>query len=330
MRSLRMLGNSQVTVIEAPIPTPGPGEVLVKTTVSVICGSEMHGYRGHGQEKGNFGHESAGIVEALGEGVTGLTPGQRVGVSAVSGCGECADCLAGRYTWCRKPAVYGSQHAEFVRAPALACIPLPNDVPWEAGGLMTGDGMGVPYHTSRKLLDPAIKNVAIFGAGPIGLGSVMLQSWMGRRVISIELTPERLALAKRLGAADVIDAKQGDVVARLRALTDGVGPEVCFEAIGRPETLRQALAAVRNGGTVAVNGEQGKLELSPSDDFIRRDITMFGTWFFFAGEFPEMLALYRRGFPIADLITHRFPLSEANTGYAEFTAGHTGKVLLEY
>lgn len=330
MRSLRMLGSGQVTIVEAPDPTPAPGEVIVRNAVSVICGSELHTYRSHGQERGNPGHESAGVVAALGEGVTGLRVGQRVGVCAVSGCGACEDCLAGRYTWCRKPAVYGSQHAELVRAPAMACIPLPDDVPWDAGVLLTGDGIGVPYHTSRKLLDPGIRTIAVFGAGPIGLGSVMLQSYLGRRVIAIDLAPERLELARARGAAEVVDAREGDIVARLRALTAGRGPDACLEAVGRPETLRQALAAVRNGGVVAVNGEQGKLELSPSDDFIRRDITMFGSWFFFAGEFPEMLALYRAGFPAADLITHRFPFAEADTAYGEFAAGRTGKVMFEY
>ncbi|MCE5258100.1 MAG: zinc-binding dehydrogenase [Chloroflexi bacterium] len=330
MRSLRMLGNSQITIVDTPDPTPKPGEVLVRTAVSVICGSELHTFRGPGQRQGNPGHESAGVIIALGEGVSGLALGQRVGVTAVSGCGVCADCLAGRYTWCRKPAVYGSAHAELALAPAHACIPLPDDLPWAAGVLLTGDGMGVPYHTSRKLLNPAIKNIAIFGAGPIGLGSVMLQSYLGRRVIAIDLAPERLELAHKLGAADAVDARTGSVVEQIRALTGGNGPEVCLEAVGRPETLRQALAAVRTGGIVAINGEQGKLELSPSDDFIRRDITMFGSWFFFAGEFPEMLALYRAGFPAADLITHRFPFSEAGAAYAEFAAGKTGKVMLEY
>jgi len=330
MRSLRMLGNSQVAIVDVPNPMPKAGEVLVRTAVSVICGSELHTYRDGGQEQGNPGHESAGIVETLGEGVTGLKIGQRVGVTAVSGCGVCAECQAGRFTWCRKPVVYGSAHAELVVAPAQACIPLPDDLPWEAGVLLTGDGMGVPYHTSRKLQDPAIKTIAIFGAGPIGLGSVMLQSYLGRRVIAVDLDPERLALARKLGASVTVDARAGGVVEQIRALTDGRGPDVCLEAAGHPETLIQALTAVRTGGTVAVNGEQGSFELSPSEDLIRRDITMFGSWFFFASEFPQMLALYRAGFKADALITHRFPFKEASAAYAEFAAAKTGKVMLEY
>ena len=330
MRTLKLDGNSQVRVIEVADPTPAPDEVIVKTAVSVLCGSELHTYCGHGQDHGNTGHEAAGTVVALGSQVTSLKLGQRVGVSGVSGCGHCPECAAGRYTWCTEHPGFGSMHAELIRTQARTCLAMPDDVPWDAGVLLSGDGIGVPYHTSTRLRDPWIKNIAIFGAGPIGLGNIMMQSYLGRRVIAIDIVPYRLELAKKLGAAEVVDARGGEVVAQVRALTNGFGPEACLEAAGKPETFRQALAAVRTGGTVAVNGEQQKVEISPSEDLIRRDITLFGSWFYFYSEFDAMVALYQQGFPAANLITHHYPFSKVATAYTDFAAGRTGKVMLEY
>ena len=98
MQSLKIQGQSTVACIDVPTPEPGPGEVLIQTQVSALCGSELKPYRGDGMETGNTGHESAGIVAQLGPGVTQLKEGQRVGVSAVAGCGACAYCAQGQYT----------------------------------------------------------------------------------------------------------------------------------------------------------------------------------------------------------------------------------------
>jgi threonine dehydrogenase-like Zn-dependent dehydrogenase len=222
-------------------------------------------------------------------------------------------------------------HAEQFVIAARGCHVLPDDVPWDAGVLISGDGLGVPYHTSTKLGNGEIDTVAVFGLGPIGLGNVLLETHLGRRVIGIDLKPERTALARTLGAFHTIDARETtDVPQMVRAVTSGKGADVCIEAAGRPETARQCFEAVRTGGTVAFNGEQPNITLSPSEDFIRRDITAFGAWYYHFSEFGDMLALYRAGLPVNQLITHRYPFSVADTAYREMAAGRTGKVLLEY
>lgn len=330
MRILSLLGSSRVEVTEAPDPTPGPGEVVVRTAVSALCGSELKSYRSSDARTGNGGHEAAGTVIALGKGVTSLAIGQRVGLSAIVGCGNCEQCVAGRYTWCANHCFIGNMHAEQICIPAHGCHPLPDDVPWAAGVLLSGDGLGVPYHTSTRLADPAIQTVAIFGVGPIGLGNLLMQRFLGREVLAVELSPTRLELAAELGAAHTIDATSDDPVARIRDLTGGRGADVCLEAAGKPETLKQCFAAVATGGRVVMNGEQPGVELSPSADFIRRDITAFGSWYYHFGEFGQMLALYRRGLAVEKLITHHFPLADADTAFREFAAGRTGKVLLRY
>lgn len=330
MKSLRYRGGGVVTWVDVPDPEPGPGQVLVRTAVSALCGSEKHTYLGAGQEQGNPGHEAAGTVVSVGAGVD-LRPGQRVGVSGVTGCGTCDYCRVGQQTYCQqRPAGFGGFHAELILVSAFTCLRLPDDVPWDAAVLLTGDGLGVPYHTSRRLLDPAIEAVAVFGQGPIGLGNTLMQATMGRRVIAVDMVARRLDYARALGAAEVVPVDEDDPVQAIKDLTHGRGADVCIECAGRPETLRQCFAAVRPGGTIAVNGEQGALSLSPSDDFIRRDITMFGSWFYQYAEVPAMIALYRRGMRVTDLVTHRFAATRAQEAWQAFAAGETGKVLLMY
>lgn len=330
MQILQFVGGGKINMVEQPAPAPGPGQVLVQTAVSALCGSELHGYRGAGQAQGNSGHEAAGTVIALGEGVTTLAVGQRVGLCAVVGCGRCAACAQGRYTWCANYHVYTAMHAEQIVIPAHGCHPLPDDVDWAVGVLLSGDGLGVPYHTGTRLADPAIETIAIYGVGPIGLGHTLLQSFYGRRVIAVDRSQTRLAYAAELGAAHVIDASAGDAVAQIREFTDGRGADVCIEAAGRPETLKQCFAAVRTNGTVVMNGEQPAVDLSPSQEFIRRDINAFGSWFYHYGEFPDMLALYRQGLPVEKLITHTFSALDAAHAFAEFAAGRTGKAVLRW
>jgi len=330
MRILKMLGAGAVKIEEAPDPVPGPGEVVIKTAISAICGSEMHTYRESGDPAGNGGHEAAGIVAAIGQGVTSLKIGQRVGVSAVVGCGHCDYCAKGQYTWCKSFRGYANMHAERFLTAARACHVLPDDIAWEVGVLITGDGFGVPYHTSTKIIAPETRTVAIFGAGPIGLGNVLMQKYLGRRVIAVDISPFRLQAAKKLGAMDLLNPKETDVVAKIRELTDGDGADVCIEAAGRSETALNCFAAVRTAGLVIFNGEQGALPISPSDQFIRRDITAKGAWFYHFSEFKGMLARVRDGLQVGSLISDRVPFADASTAFAKFAAGETAKVALLY
>lgn len=331
MKIVHQKGNSEIDIVEAPRPEPGVGEVIVKTAVSALCGSELGTYRKEGLPSGNNGHEAAGIVAAVGEGVTTVKVGDKVGVSAIAGCGHCDYCAKGQFTWCDHFKFYGHMHAEYFKIDAMACHQLPQDVPWEVSVLITGDGLGVPYHTSTKLREASIKNVVVFGLGPIGLGEIIVQNHLGRRLIGVDRSPERIELAKKLGAAETILAADGvDVPAEIRKLTDGKGADVCIEAAGVPATAKQCFTSVRKGGTVVFNGEQPALPLSPSDDFIRRDITAVGSWFYHFNEYPDMLAAYRSGLPVASLVTHQFPLAEAAEAFRLMAGGKTGKVLLRY
>ena len=332
MKTLKLDGKGKARIVEAPEPTPGSGQVVIQTRMSALCGSEMSRFRGAGMEKGNSGHEGIGKVIRLGEGVTRVKLGDRVGASAIAGCGraDCEYCRAGQSTWCPGRKFYGSMHAEQFLTAETACLPLPEDVPDDVGVLIAGDGLGVPYHTSVKLAAEDIHTIAVFGLGPIGLGSLLLQAWLGRRLIAVDLSPERLVLAGGLGAALTVNAAVQNPVEAIKAATEGRGADACIEAAGVPLTARQCFQAVRTAGWVAFNGEQKSIELSPSEDLIRRDVRAVGSWYFQVGEYPEMLRLYRDGLPVKSLATHVFPFERVQEAYDRFAAGVTGKVLLRY
>jgi len=216
MKSVRMEGNKTVSIIEVDSLTPGTGEVVIKTTASALCGSELHAWRGAGMPKGNTGHEAVGTVIAVGLNIITPKIGQRVGVCTISGCGTCDYCARGQYTWCEARNYYGSMHAEQFLSSAHACHILPDDMPWDAGVLLSGDGFGVPYHSNTKIDAFEPGKIAVLGMGPIGLGHTMLQSYLGRQVIAVDIVPYRLDLAGKLFRAlpPVFSRIAGDLVYR--------------------------------------------------------------------------------------------------------------------
>ena len=330
MKSVKLCGNSVAAIAEVPEPTPQAHEVVIQTAVSALCGSELNGYRNAGSAKGNSGHEAAGVVLRVGSAVTTLQPGQRVGVSSIDGCGACGYCARGQYTWCTKRRFYGSMHAEQFVTAANACHVLPDDVDWKTGVLISGDGMGVPFHTSTKIIRPDTTTIVVFGAGFIGLGNILLQAFSRKEGHCGRPLCSASELATRLGAAATFNPNDTDVVAAIRDYTGGLGADLCIEAAGRPETALNCFAAVKTGGQVIFNGEQGTANLSISEQFIRRDITATGSWFYHFAEFHDMLRLFRSGLPVSSLITDVYPLADVNAAFADFAAGKTGKALISY
>lgn len=324
MRAARVLGQSRVEVVDVPDPVPGDGEVLVKLQRSLLCGSEMHGYRGDHAMPTNGGHEPAGIIVDASRSRR-WKDGDRVGIHAVWGCGHCEWCARGIYTFCDGKRGCPGAHAELMAVPDHVMAPLPDDVDYEVGALLAGDGLGVPYHTSRRLPTHGGDTVAVVGCGPIGLGNILLHSFFGARVIAIDLSADRLAMARDCGAAELVQAGEAEPFAAVKELTNGRLAEAVIEATGRPEGLELALKMVGKAGTVACCGENRDVTINVGRDLIRRDITMFGSWFFHFREFPEMLDLYRRGLAVDKLVTHRYPLAQVAEAYADFAAGKVGK-----
>ncbi len=327
MKLLEMTGGGTSRVIDAGPPQPQADEVIIQTARSAICGSEMKAYRGAGIAGGNSGHEAVGTVIELGAGVTSLRVGQRVGVSAVVGCGDCAQCARGRYTWCRAAKSRSRMHAEQFAIHARCCSILPDDLPWEPATLLTGDGMGVPWHTAKKIDRADIETIVVMGLGPIGLGNVLLQAHLGRRVISVDLVDYRVDLAEQLGA-DVSIKADDSLIERIMDITDGEGADVVIDCAGQRASVANSFLAVRRGGIVVFNGESNEEMLAPSRDFNRREIWAVGCWYYFMSDVPEMIALWRGGLDVTRMITHCFPLAEAPAAFERFDRGMTGKALL--
>jgi len=146
----------------------------------------------------------------------------------------------------------------------------------------------------------------------------------------VDLSQTRLDFAARMGADHVIKADETDAVEKILELTDGLGADLCIEAVGVPTTLKQCFKAVKTGRQILLDGEQGDVPLSPSEDFIRRDITVTGCWFYHFSEIPAMCELALSGFPVGDLITHSLPPERAPEGFDLFAKGQTGKVALHW
>ncbi|MFP4057818.1 MAG: zinc-dependent alcohol dehydrogenase [Candidatus Brocadiia bacterium] len=327
MKAAVHAGNRRIELVELPRPEPGPGEVLLQVMASGLCGSELGGFRGPKARSGPAGHEMAGVVAEAGPG-TRLQPGQRVGVQSIRGCGACLHCLRGDATLCPRRRGVGGSEAEFVAVPEFCCLPLPDDVGFDAAVLLAGDTLGVANKLLNRMGLCGADRVGIFGAGPIGLGMTAVAAFLGARCIVVEPHAYRRRLAATLGAVDAIDPREGEVVEALRERTGGAGPSAAIVCVGLGDVLRTALEAVAGGGKVGLVGECAQATIRPSETLIRKSLTLYGSWYTNWVEYFELLERRRQGLAVEPIVTHAFPLDQAEEAYRLFDSGETGKVML--
>jgi threonine dehydrogenase-like Zn-dependent dehydrogenase len=201
MRQLQFIGEGKTRLVEALRPTRGPGEVLVKIAASALCGSEREDLiRGHAS---NFGHEASGHIVEVDENA-GYAVGELVGLYAVLGCGECAECVQGRETMClRGPEILSGWHSDYVVVPVRSLRKVDQSTDPAVAALMTGDPLGVPARSLRRVPTAAGSPVIVVGLGPVGLAHVLLRSYLGADVIGIEPSEYRRQQALALGASAV-------------------------------------------------------------------------------------------------------------------------------
>ena len=285
---------------------------------SGICGSDKRLYLAEGEKPGVHGHEAAGIVAEVGDGVTRLHEGDAVVVYDVIGCGQCGFCLQGQFTYCRqrKGGVSGG-FGELLVAPERNLIRMPGGMSFDRGCLMS-DCFGTPAKAVRRVGVTAGETVAVFGCGPIGLNAVMAAKAYGARVIAVDPIPYRRQAAVRLGGDEAVEAESDDPVARIQAITGG-GADKAMECSGTPAAGRHCIECLRPAGSAVFVGECGKLELSPSADLIRRDITVMGSWYMHLSDFPANVHLCdTTGADPLRAVTHTVPLEEIEAGFAAF------------
>lgn len=329
MRVLQLLGAGRAELRDAPDPEPPVDGVVVALRASAICGSELEAYRDPDVPPGltNLGHESVGVVVDASRSRRWKS-GDRVGIHAVWGCGACAECVAGRYTYCAQRTVHVGAHAGLLAVPDHVLLALPDDADFSVGALLTGDTLGVPYHASLRLGLREGETVVVVGCGPIGLASILFHSCRGARVIAIDPRAERRRIAGQAGAEVVIDPSADASLDAVRAHLHGRLADAAIEASGTAAGVALALASVGPGGPVALCGEARGVTLDVSRDLVRQDRSLFGSWYYHYAEYPKMVELWRAGLPLDRLITHRFAFEDAPLALAAFSAGATGKVVL--
>jgi threonine dehydrogenase-like Zn-dependent dehydrogenase len=340
MRGAYLPGNSTVVLKEVDIPKPGHGQVLVKMKASTICGSDIRAiYREHvgkgpeGYQGVIAGHEPCGQVVEEGPGVRRFGKGSRVVVYHISGCGVCHDCRMGYMISCSSPlrAAYGWQRdggmAEYILCDEKDLVALPDELSY-ADGAQVACGFGTVYEAIEKVGVSGNDSVLVVGLGPVGLAALMLCRAMGaQKLYGIEGNPFRVELAKKLNLADKILAPSDSNVEEIRALTGGSGVERAFDASANDKGRATAIRAARQWGKIAFVGEGGTVNFNPSPDIIHPQKSIYGSWVTSIWLMENLVEeLVRWKLHPEDLITHRFPLENADGAYRLMAEGSCGKV----
>ena len=344
MKGAILPGNSTVEFREFEIPTPGPGQVLIQTKASTICGSDIRCiYREHtgkgaeGYIPGMIaGHEPCGIIVEEGTGLKRFKKGDRVIVYHISGCGVCYDCRRGYYISCQSEhrAAYGWQRnggmAPYILADEKDLIALPDELTYKDGA-QVACGFGTVYEAIEKIGVCGNDAVLVTGLGPVGLAALMLAKAMGANMlIGVEMNPYRIELAKKLGLVDYVFTP--DVaLEEIKKVTGGHGVERAIDASANASARRLAVQATRAFGKIAFVGEGGTVQLEPSPDMIHGQKTIYGSWVTSLWKMEDLVErLVRWEIHPEDLITHEFALEDADKAYSLFAGGECGKVAVVF
>jgi propanol-preferring alcohol dehydrogenase len=301
--------------------------VLLRVRCSALCGSDFKGYRAERPSDRIAGHETVGEVVAV-NGLTDVATGERVVAQIFSGCGRCFHCASGDPENCADYRAHVGGHAEYFALPSGCCRPLPDDVSWEDGLLLGGDTIGVPNQALARLGVNARDTAVVFGCGPLGLGAVAVLRFFGARTVAVEPIEYRRRLACEIGAEVSIDPAAGDLLARIRDLTNGRGADLAVDCSPVAETVGLALDSVAKKGRVALVGEKEEAVVRPSAQIIHKELTIVGSLSCSRPDYFRILDLRRRGLDVSRIITHRFPFQEIDRAYDLFASGQSGKVVL--
>jgi S-(hydroxymethyl)glutathione dehydrogenase/alcohol dehydrogenase len=339
---------------EIAMPEPQAGEVLVKITACGVCHTDLHVMKAEVvfPTPCVLGHETSGVVAALGPGVEGPAIGTPVASAFIMPCGRCGPCSAGRDDLCERffgmnrlrgtlydgttrlhrtdgrPLAMYSQAglAEYSVIPATNVFPIPAGLPIPESavfGCAVFTAYGAVRHAANLV---AGERIAVVAAGGVGLNIIQVARAFGAsQIIAIDVRDEKLEVARQMGATDTIHAASGDVVAQVKALTDGRGVDVAFEALGRPETFVQAFDIIRDGGRMVPVGIASGRSTAPVEitRLVRRSLRIVGSFGARTrSDMPEILRLAALGaLRPESMVTNRFTLDEADAGYQALSRG---------
>ena len=317
MKAVRMTAIGQPLALqEIPVPSVGPGEVLVQIKAAGICHSDAHyraGVSSTGPLPQTLGHEIAGLVEAVGPQVTRFRPGDRVCLHYLVTCGQCEHCNRGQEQFCVQAQMLGKHrdggYAEFIAVPERGVMHLPTEIPFEHAAIMMCSS-STSFHALRKTKLQPGETVAVFGAGGLGMSAIQLARGLGAlTVYAVDINPDKLALAAQFGAIPV-NASQVDPVAEISHLTGGRGVDVALELIGLPLTMRQAVQTLGIQGRAGLAGiTRTPFEVDSSFEVIGKEAEIIGCSDHLLQEFPLLIEFAcRKVLDLSHVVTRTVPL----------------------
>jgi L-iditol 2-dehydrogenase len=321
MKQAIMTAPGQIEIHETHAPAPGPGEVLLRIQRIGICGSDVHVY--HGKHPYTSypvvqGHEFSAVLEATGEGVTGLTPGAKVTSMPQIVCGECAPCRRGDYHICDKLKVQGFQAPgcaqELWVTSAETIVPLPDTFSFEQGALV--EPVSVAVHAVSRAGKLAGRRVAVLGAGPIGNLAAQVARCEGAKVLITDLSAYRLEIAQECGLRATSNAREETLGQASERVFGKDGFDVAFECVGVEPTITAAVATIQKGGTlviVGVFGEKPRVDMGLVQD---RELNMHGTLMYKSRDYQRAVELIASGGIISEpLMSKHFTMDDYIEAY---------------
>ncbi len=317
-------------VTDVPTPSPSAGEVLVRVAGCGMCHTDLH-YLDHGVKTFKdppivLGHEAAGTVESVGVGVDETLVGSRVLIPAVLSCGRCPYCRKGRENLCDNLRMLGNHidgaYAEFIVVGADELVPVPESLPLEQACVIA-DAVSTPYHAVKdRGRVHAGDTVAVVGCGGVGLNLVQCAILAGARVVAVDLNPERLEIARRLGAFETIDPGEIERVDKhVRKLTGG-GVDVAFEAVGTPNTMQLGYNLLKRGGRLCVIGFSHEPVPISAAKLMFFELELVGSLGCGGGEYPEIMNLVQAGrIQLDPIVSGTIPLDNINDGFDRMRRG---------
>jgi L-iditol 2-dehydrogenase len=342
MKALMLTEYHHLEYIDVPEPDFGPDDVLVRVKACGICGSDIHGMDGSTGRRIPpviMGHEAAGVVAGVGEGVTGWRKGDRVTFDSTVYCGACYFCQRGLINLCDNRRVLGvscedyRQHgafAEYVTVPQRILYHLPHQVLFPQGAMV--EALSIAFHAVSRVPISLNDTAVVVGSGMIGLLLIQSLRLAGcGRIIAVDVNPHRLEQALKLGADVGLRSDQDDVVAQVRKLTAGRGAEVAFEVVGITPTVQLAVNVLKKGGALCLVGILSPGVELPMQVVVTRQLTLAGSAAS-CGEYPACLDMIASGrIDVDSLISAVAPLSEGAAWFARLYQGEGDllKVVLE-
>ena len=324
MHALFITGPGETRLGELPMPPIGAGQVLLRTRIVGMCGSDLNTFRGKNPMVTYPripGHEIAATIHEVGPEVPQhFQTGMDVTVSPYTSCGECASCLRGRVNACQSNQTLGVQRdggmAEFFL------------VPWQklyvAEGLSLRElslvePLSVGFHASARGRVAASDTVLVLGCGAVGLGAISASAFAGANVIAADVDDEKLAIARQAGAAHIIHSQRQSVHDEIRSITGGLGPDVVIEAIGLPDTFRLAIEVVAFTGRVVYVGYAKDLVTYETKLFVQKELDILGSRNAL-DEFPTVIAMLQaKRFPVEAIISKTASLADAGEALREWS-----------